>query len=91
MAADRVLTITSVQFCPGVKQTTNVVAWDVDTLRKSAKVRIKKMRAVFMASDGILREVNNICYEALLAGAERSEKRIDEQLVEWVVDQRDLA
>lgn len=49
------------------------------------------MRAVFMASDGILREVNNICYEALLAGAERNQKRIDEQLVEWVVDQRDLA
>jgi len=49
------------------------------------------MRAVFMASDGILREVNNICFEALLAGAERNEKRIDEQLVEWVVDQRDLA
>ncbi len=48
------------------------------------------MRAVFMASDGILREVNNICYKALLAGAERSEKRIDEQLVEWVVDQPEM-
>lgn len=49
------------------------------------------MKSIFVASEGILREVNNICYEALLAGAEQNEKRIDEQIVEWVIDQRELA
>jgi len=49
------------------------------------------MKSIFVASEGILREVNNICYEALLAGAEQNQLRIDEHIVEWVIDQRDLA
>jgi general secretion pathway protein A len=49
------------------------------------------LKSIFVASEGILREVNNICYEALLAGAEQNEKQIDGRIVEWVIDQRELA
>lgn len=49
------------------------------------------MRAVFVASEGIPREINNICYEALLECADKGAQKVEEKIVDWVVDQRDLA
>lgn len=49
------------------------------------------VRIIFVASEGILREINNICYESLLVGAAKKSKKIDENIVNWVVDQRELS
>lgn len=46
---------------------------------------------IFVASEGILREINNICYEALLVAASKKVKKVDEKIVSWVVDQRELS
>lgn len=49
------------------------------------------IRQIFIASEGILREINNICYESILVGAARKAKTIEEEVVNWVVDQRELS
>lgn len=49
------------------------------------------VRIIFVASEGILREINNICYESLLVGAAKKARKIDEDIVNWVVDQRELS
>lgn len=49
------------------------------------------MNLIFVASEGILREINNICYESLLVAAARKTRKIDEGIVSWVIDQRELA
>jgi type II secretory pathway predicted ATPase ExeA len=49
------------------------------------------IRLIFAASDGILREINNICYEALLVAASRKSAKVTDSIVEWVIDQRELA
>lgn len=49
------------------------------------------IKLIFVASEGILREINNICYECLLVGATRKVTKIDETIVNWVVDQRELS
>lgn len=49
------------------------------------------VKLIFVASEGILREINNICYEALLVGFSKKAKKVDENIVNWVVDQRELS
>lgn len=46
---------------------------------------------IFVASEGILREVNNICYESLLVAATKKVAKVDETVVSWVIDQRELS
>lgn len=46
---------------------------------------------IFVASEGILREINNICYESLLVAAAKKVKKVDEAIIGWVIDQRDLS
>lgn len=48
-------------------------------------------KLVFVASEGILREINNICYESLLVGTGRKAGIINEDIVNWVIDQRDIS
>lgn len=47
------------------------------------------IKLIFVASEGILREINNICYEALLVAASQKCKKIDVSIVNWVVDHRE--
>jgi len=49
------------------------------------------IKLIFIASEGILREINNICYECLLVGVSRKAVLITEDIVNWVVDQRELS
>ena len=49
------------------------------------------IKLIFVASEGILREINNICYESLLVAARRKSKKIEEDIVNWVVDQREIS
>ena len=46
---------------------------------------------IFVASEGILREINNICYESLLVAASKKAPKVDEAVVTWVIDQRELS
>jgi general secretion pathway protein A len=46
---------------------------------------------LFMASGGILREINNIALECLIKSANLNLKKIDEKLVKLVVEQRETA
>lgn len=48
------------------------------------------LKTIFIASEGLPREINNICYESLLIGSEKQATKIDEKTVNWVIDQRDL-
>jgi len=49
------------------------------------------LQNIFIASEGIPRQINNICYEALLVGAAKGAQKVDERIVNWVIDQRDLS
>lgn len=49
------------------------------------------IKLIFVASEGILREINNICYESLLVAARRKSKKIEEDIITWVVDQREIS
>lgn len=46
---------------------------------------------IFAASEGILREVNNICYASLLHGALNKLHTVDKKLVEHVLNTRELS
>lgn len=46
---------------------------------------------IFVASEGILREINNICYESLLVAVSKRASKVDDATVNWVVDQRELS
>ena len=48
------------------------------------------IQTIFVASEGILREINNICYESLIVAASRQSRKIGEDIVNWVVNQREL-
>ncbi len=49
------------------------------------------IKLIFVASEGILREINNICYESLLVAARQKSRKIEEDIVNWVVDQREIS
>ena len=48
------------------------------------------IKEIFVASDGLPREINNICYECLLEGARRQASTITTDIVRWVIHQREL-
>lgn len=48
------------------------------------------VRRIFLASQGIPREVNNYCLAALLKALEQDLNRVDAKLVKQVLDQREL-
>ena len=49
------------------------------------------LRQVFQASGGILREINNLAVDCLFNACNRGKERVDEGLVQLVLDQRDSA
>lgn len=52
----------------------------------------KSLKNIFVASEGIPRQINNICYEALLVGASKGDRqKVEDRVVDWVIDQRDLS
>jgi type II secretory pathway predicted ATPase ExeA len=57
------------------------------TKRLFSKTVIKE---IFVASDGIPREINNICYECLLEGAQRRVQTVTDDIASWVINQREL-
>jgi type II secretory pathway predicted ATPase ExeA len=46
---------------------------------------------IFVASEGILREINNIAYESLLHAASLGKHQVNEEIVAWVIDQREMS
>jgi len=48
------------------------------------------IKEIFVASDGLPREINNICYECLLEGARRKASAVTADIVRWVIHQREL-
>ena len=48
------------------------------------------VRTVFLASRGILREINNICLLAILKAKDADLSSIDSKLVKHILDQREL-
>ena len=51
----------------------------------------RRNESIFQASEGIPREINNICYESLLVGADKKAQKIDDKIVNWVIDERELS
>jgi general secretion pathway protein A len=49
------------------------------------------IKDIFVASDGIPREINNICYECLLEGASQRAPTVTEKIARWVINQRELS
>lgn len=49
------------------------------------------IKEIFVASDGIPREINNICYECMLEGASQQTATITERIARWVINQRELS
>lgn len=74
------------------KETTAYIQHHLD-LAGNGKVSFTPaaIKNIFVASEGILREINNICYESLLVGAKQKKQKIDEYIVSWVADQRELS
>ncbi len=56
-----------------------------DLFEKKALIRI------FSASEGILREINNIAFESLMRAAATNQHTVDEKIVRWVLNQREVA
>ncbi len=46
---------------------------------------------VFLASGGILREINNLCVDALVQAANQGLQKVDEKLMKLVIDQRETS
>jgi len=45
---------------------------------------------IFSTSEGILREINNLSFECLMRAAARRKKTVTEEIVRWVIDQREV-
>lgn len=50
----------------------------------------KALAQIFAASEGILREINNICFESMLRAASLGQERVTGRIVTWVINQREL-
>jgi type II secretory pathway predicted ATPase ExeA len=50
----------------------------------------KAMPRIFAASEGILREINNICFESLMRAAALKQPSVDEKIVQWVINHREI-
>ncbi len=46
---------------------------------------------LFLAAGGILREINNLCLDALVKAANQGVEKIDEKLMKFVIDQRETS
>ena len=46
---------------------------------------------IFNISEGILREINNLGFESLMRAASQRRKTITEEIVRWVIDQREVS
>jgi len=51
----------------------------------------KAVAQIFSASDGILREINNLAFECLMKAAFQGRRTVDERLVARVVNERELS
>lgn len=51
----------------------------------------KSLARIFSASEGILREVNNIAFEAMMRAASTNQQTVDEKVVRWVLNQREVS
>lgn len=51
----------------------------------------KAISLIFSASDGILREINNIAFECLMKASLNNQRTVDERLASLVINQRELS
>ncbi|MGH2506246.1 MAG: ExeA family protein [Ktedonobacteraceae bacterium] len=67
-----------------IKHRLHVSGWDQEFFAPDA------IRQIFLASQGIPREINNYCLSALLKAQNQQLNRIDRKLIKHVLDQREL-
>lgn len=51
----------------------------------------KALARIFLASEGILREINNIAFECLMRAASNNLQTVEEKIVRWVMNQREVS
>jgi general secretion pathway protein A len=49
----------------------------------------KALARIYAASEGILREINNIAFECLLRAVSRNQQTVDDKIVQWVLNHRE--
>jgi type II secretory pathway predicted ATPase ExeA len=49
----------------------------------------KSLARIYAASEGILREINNIAFECMMRAASRNQKTVDDKIVQWVLNHRE--
>jgi general secretion pathway protein A len=49
----------------------------------------KPLARIYAASEGILREINNIAFECMLRAVSRNQQTVDDKIVQWVLNHRD--
>jgi len=67
-----------------IKHRLKVSGWNQDFFSAEAA------RQIFLASQGISREINNYCLSALLKAEDQGSARVDAKLIKQVLDQREL-
>jgi len=67
-----------------IKHRLEVSGWNQDFFS------VEAARQIFLASQGIPREVNNYCLSALLKAEDQGSARVDAKLIKQVLDQREL-
>jgi type II secretory pathway predicted ATPase ExeA len=67
-----------------IKHRLQIAGWNQDYFS------VEATRQIFLASQGIVREVNNYCLSALLKAQDQGLNRVDVKLVRQVLDQREL-
>ena len=67
-----------------IKHRLQVAGWNQDFFS------VEAARQIFLASQGIPREINNYCLSALLKAEDQGLSRVDVKLIRQVLDQREL-
>lgn len=67
-----------------IKHRLRLSGWDQEFFAPEA------IRRIFLASQGIPREINNYCLSALLKAQNQGLNRVDTKLIKQVLDQREL-
>lgn len=67
-----------------IKHRLQLAGWNPDFFSPEA------VRQIFLASQGIPREINNYCLAALIKAQEQGLNRVDPKLIKLVLDQREL-
>ena len=49
----------------------------------------KALARTYSASEGILREINNIAFESMMRAANRNQSTVDDKIVQWVLNHRE--